>query len=432
MDQNSTGNVPLLVAFQSKSLFILTYHNGEPLMEMQTPAAGIAIVEWHRWRVLAVLGTLMAFASISTDVYLPAMPTMARELGAPRGVTEWTVSGYLIGLSLGQLFWGPIGDRYGRRTPILLGLVLFAIGSAGCALAGSIWAVIAWRLVQALGASAGVGLSRAMVRDLYKGHRAAQVMSTLITVLAIAPLIGPIIGGQILVTAGWRSIFWTLVGIGFVTFAAFRTLPETLPPALRVTSGVGKAISDYCTLLRDRRLLGYVAANGFFYIGLFAYIAGSPFAFITYHHLPPTLFGFVFGIGIVGVMIFSTINVRLVVRWSSKQLLMVGASLALLSSLGALTATLTGLGGLVGLALPLLFYISANGFIVANSVTGAFRLAPANAGAVSALSGATQYGSGMIGSMLVGALAEGTPLPMTAVMTISAALCLLCTLMIHD
>ncbi|REE07501.1 DHA1 family bicyclomycin/chloramphenicol resistance-like MFS transporter [Paraburkholderia sp. BL27I4N3] len=399
---------------------------------MQITAAERGTNEPRGWRVQVILGSLMALASISTDTYLPAMPTMAHELGAPRGATEWTVSGYLVGLSLGLLFWGPIGDRHGRRRPILLGLVLFAIGSAGCALAGSIWSLIGWRLVQALGASAGVGLSRAMVRDLYKGHRAAEVMSALITVLSIAPLIGPIIGGQILAAIGWRAIFWALVGIGFVTFAAFRTLPETLLPSERVAAGIGKAIYGYCTLLRNWRLLAYLGATGFFYVGIFAYIAGGPFALITYHHLPPTLFGFVFGIGMVGVMTFSTINMRLVGRRSSKQLLKIGATMALLSGLGAIAAAITGFGGLVGLAVPLTFYIAANGFVVANALTGAMKLAPSSSGSVSALAGAVQYGSGMFGSTLVGALADGTPRPMAAVMAVAAALSFLCVFLIKD
>jgi len=159
------------------------------------------------WRMLATLSALMAFASISTDLYLPAMPTMDRSLGASTGMMEWTISGYLIGFSLGQLLWGPIGDRYGRRLPVAIGILLFVIGSAGCALSGTASQMIGWRVLQAVGACAGVVLSRAMVRDLYEGSRAAEMLSLLITIMAIAPLVGPLIGGQILEIAGWRAIF---------------------------------------------------------------------------------------------------------------------------------------------------------------------------------------------------------------------------------
>lgn len=160
----------------------------------------------HGWRVLGILSALMGFPSISTDLYLPAMPSMGAALGASPGAMAWTVSGYLIGFSLGQLVWGPIGDRYGRRVPVALGLVLFVLGSAGCAMAGSVGALIGWRVLQALGACASVVLARAMVRDLYHGDRAAQMMSTLMTVMAIAPLFGPLLGGEIMALSGWREI----------------------------------------------------------------------------------------------------------------------------------------------------------------------------------------------------------------------------------
>src|SRR3954452_5133063 len=211
-------------------------------------ASGRAEAARHGWRVLAILSALMGFASISTDLYLPAMPEMGRALGADAGTVELTVSGYLIGFSLGQLLWGPIGDRHGRRLPVAIGLVLFVIGSAGCALAGSAWALIGWRIVQAAGACAGVVLARAMVRDLFEGYRAAQMLSTLMTVMAIAPLLGPVLGGQILAFAGWRAIFWTLVGVGLVTLLALLTLPETLPIERRNLDPLKRALAGYLEL----------------------------------------------------------------------------------------------------------------------------------------------------------------------------------------
>ena len=203
----------------------------------------------HDLPVLAILSTLLGFASISTDLYLPAMPAMGQALHAGAGAIALTVSGYLIGFSLGQLFWGPIGDRYGRRIPVAIGLVLFIIGAAGCALSGNVWEMIFWRVVQALGACAGVVLARAMVRDLYEGHRAAQMLSTLMTVMAIAPLLGPIAGGQILLLASWRAIFWVLVGVGVLTLAAMLYLPETLPVERRNYEKLSNAAARYVMLL---------------------------------------------------------------------------------------------------------------------------------------------------------------------------------------
>jgi DHA1 family bicyclomycin/chloramphenicol resistance-like MFS transporter len=380
----------------------------------------------HGWRVLGILSALMGFASISTDLYLPAMPAMGRALHAGAGTVEWTISGYLIGFSLGQLFWGPIGDRHGRRLPVAIGLVLFVIGSAGCALAGSIWAMIGWRVVQAVGACAGVVLARAMVRDLYEGNRAAQMLSTLMTVMAIAPLLGPILGGQILALAGWRAIFWTLVGVGLATLAALWTLPETLPAARRIHEPLTRALARYGELLRHRRLLGYACAGGFFYGGMFAYIAGSPFAYITYHHVPPRLYGLLFGAGVAGIMVTNFANSRLVTRLGSDRLLHWGAGAVAAAGVALAASAWRDWGGLAGLALPLFVYISAAGFIVANSIAGALAGFPERAGAVSALVGAIQYGAGIFGSALVGALADGTPRPMGWVIALAGIGSLLC------
>ena len=173
-------------------------------MTTETLRAGAtaASAAHHGIRVLAILSALMGFASISTDFYLPAMPTMAAALHTDAGTIGLTISGYLVGFSAGQLLWGPVSDRYGRRAPIWVGLLLFVIGSVGCALSGSAWTMIWWRVVQAGGASAGVVLSRAMVRDLYVGNSAAKMLSTLITVMAIAPLLGPILGAHIMALGG--------------------------------------------------------------------------------------------------------------------------------------------------------------------------------------------------------------------------------------
>ncbi|WGF89561.1 Bcr/CflA family multidrug efflux MFS transporter [Marinivivus vitaminiproducens] len=380
----------------------------------------------QHWGVLAILSTLMGFAAISTDLYLPAMPTMAGALGADTGTIELTVSGYLVGFSLGQLVWGPVGDRRGRRMPVAIGLVLFVLGSAGCALAGSAATMVGWRIVQALGASASVVLARAMVRDLYTGDRAAQMMSTLMTVMAIAPLLGPIVGGQILALAGWRAIFWTLVGVGLATLAALFSLPETLPAGRRNREPLGRALGEYGLLLRERRLLAYAGAGGFLYGGLFAYIAASPFAYITYHHVPPELYGLLFGGGIVGIMAANVVNARLVARAGSDRLLRAGSQSAALAGLVLAASAWTGWGGLWGLVVPLFVFVSSSGFILANSIAGALSDFPERAGAVSALVGALQYGSGIIGSALVGTLADGTPWPMGGVIALCGLGSMLC------
>ena len=382
------------------------------------------------WYVLAVLSMLMGFASISTDLYLPAMPLMAQSLAADTGMIELTISGYLIGFSLGQLLWGPISDRYGRRPSVAAGLVLFVIGSAGCALATSAQFLIAWRVVQAVGACAGVALSRAMVRDLYQGNRAAQMLSTLITVMAIAPLIGPTVGGQIVALAGWRAIFWVLVGVGLVTLLSLMTIPETLPASSRNQEHLGRAMLRYLTLLKNRRLLGYVGTGAFLYAGMYAYIAGTPFAYISYYHVPAQKYGLLFAVGIVGIMLANMLNARLVLRHGYDRVLLIGCYACAFSAIVTAFAAGSDWGGLWGLVVPLFIYASTTGLIVANSITGAMALFPERAGAVSALTGALQYGSGILGSGLVGLFADNTPWPMGWVIGVCGIGCLVSTLLL--
>jgi DHA1 family bicyclomycin/chloramphenicol resistance-like MFS transporter len=373
------------------------------------PPALVAPSDRKALGTLALLSLLMAFGPISTDLYLPALPTMAQALRSDPGTMEWTISGYLIGFSLGQLIWGPIGDRYGRRWPVAAGVALFAIGSAGCALSTSAGVMIAWRVFQAVGACAGVVLARAMVRDLYTGSRAAQMLSMLITVMAIAPLVGPIVGSEILRYSAWPGIFWLLVAIAVATFVALFTLPETLPKARRRRDGLAGALRSYVHLMGDRRILGFAATGACLYFGVFAYVAGSPFAYIAYYGLTPRAYGLVFGSGILGIMATNLINARFVTRFGSVAMLRWGASIAAFSGLWAAVAAGTGVGGLPGLVAPLFLFIATNGLVVANSIAGALSAFPRRAGTVSALVGALQYGAGIGGSGLLGLFADGTP-----------------------
>lgn len=401
----------------------LLHAKTEGKIDVVTPAA-------PGWYVLAVLSLLMGFASISTDLYLPAMPVMGQSLGASTGMIEWTVSGYLIGFSSGQLLWGPISDRHGRRLAVGSGLILFVIGSAGCALANDALALIGWRIVQALGACASVALSRAMVRDLYHGTRAAQMLSTLITVMAIMPLVGPLVGGQIVAISGWRAIFWLLVAVGLVTMGALYTIPETLPVQHRNREPLGRALLRYGELLKNRRLLGYLGAGGFLYAGMFAYVAGTPFVYISYYHFPARLYGLLFALGIIGIMAANIMTRWLVGRFGYDRVLLFGAIAAAFTAIWAGFVAHGGLGGLWGLVVPLFLFASTTGLIVANSITGALADFPKRAGAVSALTGAVQYGSGIFGSGLVGLWADGTPRPLGLVVALSGVGCLLSMLLL--
>jgi DHA1 family bicyclomycin/chloramphenicol resistance-like MFS transporter len=381
-------------------------------VETAVTNANATVAGLGRLWVPVVLSALLAFASISTDMYLPALPVLGAALHADPGLMELTISSYLIGFSLGQLLWGPIGDRYGRRMPIAIGLVLFVIGSAGCALSVTAGQMIGWRVIQAIGACAGPVLARAMVRDLYSRERSAQMLSTLMTVMAVAPLVGPAAGAQVLALWSWQAIFWSIAGFGLLTLVALWTLPETLPRARRDSQPLRLALGDYFILAWNPRVLGYAISGGFFYGGAFAYIAGTPFAYIDYYRVTPQTYGLLFATGIVGIMLTNLFNARLVTRVGSDRLLWFGTVGAALAGVAVALNARFGWGGLIGLVTPLFLYIAMAGLILANSLAGALAAFPHRAGAVSALVGAMHYGAGVLSAAMLGWFADGTPWPM--------------------
>lgn len=360
-------------------------------------------------RILLILSTLMSFASMSTDMYLPALPAITRALHASAANIDLTFSTFLIGFSLGQLLWGPISDRYGRRFPVAAGMVLFIIGSAGCALSASVWQLMGWRVVQALGACAGPVLARAMVRDLYGREHAARMLSTLILIMGIAPLAGPLLGGQLLNIGSWRIIFWALVGFGVATLAWLHWLPETLALSKRSRGPLRGAFADYLTVAADARLLGYALSGGFFYAGVYAFVVGTPFVYIEYFHVSPQSYGLLFGVNIVGMMAANFVNARLLTRFGSERMFRIGTGVLAAAGCALALDARFAWGGLAGLVVPIFFYMSMNGLIVANSVAGALAAHPRRAGTASSLIGAMHYGSGILSAAMVGWCADGTP-----------------------
>ncbi|KPX03113.1 MFS transporter [Pseudomonas syringae] len=285
--------------------------------------------------------------------------------------------------------------------------------------------MICWRVVQALGACANVVLARAIVRDLYEVRHAAQKMSTLMTIMAVAPLGGPTVGGQILHLFSWQAIFWALVLFGSLTLASLMLLPEILPSEQRSPASMRDIAQRYGVLLRMPKFLAYIATGGFFYTGTFAYIAGSPFAYIAYHHVDPQWYGALFGAGIVGLMMTNQLNARLLNRYDIDQLLMVGGLISAIAGCVIAIATWKDWGGLPLHIAGCFVFVTATGFVLANALTGALNCLPRFAGTASVLSGALQYGAGMLGAALVAKFANGTPWPMGLVVGVCGLGCLL-------
>lgn len=355
---------------------------------------------------ILILSGLMAFTSLSTDIYLPAMPTMAKDL---HGNVELTITGFLIGFTIAQLIWGPISDHMGRRKPLFIGMVLFIIGSAGCALSTSITQIVFWRVFQALGACTGPMLARAMIRDLFARTRAAQMLSTLVLVMAIAPIAGPLIGGQIIRLSTWHSIFWLLVVIGALMFISLNWLPETLPEEKRVKASLAGAFRNYRSLLTNGRFMRYTLSLTFYYVGAYAFITGSPFVYISYYHVDPQHYGWLFALNIIGVMAMSVVNRRLVQRHALEQLLKYATMLATLAAVALALLVKLESGGIVAIIVSIFLLFSMNGIIAATSTAAALDAVPNIAGSASALIGALQYGSGIISSLLLAAFSDGTP-----------------------
>lgn len=392
---------------------------------MQTTVSTSPQKQHPGFYVLIILSVLMGFASISTDFYLPAMPAMQNDLHSNASAMEYTISGYLVGFSIGQLFWGIISDRHGRKIPIAAGLVLFIIGSAGCALSHTVAAVIFWRIIQATGACAGVVIARAIVRDLYAGIQAARILSLLMTIMGIAPLLGPMIGGQIAHFAGWRAIFWLLTAIGFLTLAALWAMPETLALQKRQVNSWLNAFQRYGVLLKHRKIVALAGICGFFYLGTFAYVAATPFVYISYYHVPVRSYGLLFGLGVLGIMATNLINRRLVNRLGTLRLLKSGVYIAFCAAMMLCITSYTGWGGLTGIVAPLFVFFSMTGLIVANAIALSMQDFSHEAGTMSALIGTIQYGGGILGSAMVGFFTNGTPWTLGWVTGLSAIGCLI-------
>lgn len=373
-------------------------------------------------KLALILGLLAAFGPLSIDMYLPAFPAIGADLKAEPAAVQATLALFFVGIAGGQLIYGPLADRFGRRGPLLAGCLLYATGSIGCALATDVDQLIAFRLVQALGGCAGMVMSRAVIRDLFDERQSAVMLARLMLVMGAAPILAPLIGGQLLEIAGWRSIFWLLSGIGvlaLVVVALF--LPESLPVERRRRQGPGEIALTYLRFAIDRRFIAPALASGAAMGAMFAYISGSPFVFIELHQVPPAAYGWLFGVNAAGLILASQFNARLV-RGSSPAQIMRRANLVqALAGLVLVAVAISAVStpgttlALVAIMLPLFLCIAMNGLINPNATAVAMAPFGARAGSAAALLGLIQFGTGAISAAIVGALDDGTAWPMAAV-----------------
>ncbi len=378
----------------------------------------------RRVRLLLILGALSAFAPLSIDMYLPALPALGRGFGVSAAQVQLTLSACLLGLALGQLVAGPLSDALGRRRPLLVGVAAYTVASLLCVLAPSVGALVAVRFVQGLAGAAGIVIARAVVRDRYAGVAAARYFSLLMLVNGLAPILAPIIGGQLLRVTSWRGVFVVLAAIGALLLLATASgLDETLAPADRHTGGLPATLSTFRRLLADRFFVGYALSSGLSFAAMFAYIAGSPFVLQDIYGLSPQLFSLVFGVNALGIMAASQINGQLVGRVPLPRLLAMGLTGTALGGIAVLAAVL-GHVGLIGVTPALFVVVSSQGIVLPNATSLALSGHPSTAGSASALLGVLQYVIGAAAAPLVGVGGTATALPMAVVIALLGSLAL--------
>jgi DHA1 family bicyclomycin/chloramphenicol resistance-like MFS transporter len=362
-----------------------------------------------------LLALLVAFGPVATDLYVPSMPEIGRLLGASPAEVQLTLSSYLVGFAFGQIIYGAISDRYGRKPVLLFALVLFCAASAACAAAPGIELLIAARILQALGGSGAIVLARAIVRDCYAGDRAGRELSTMGAIMSIAPVLAPLIGSVVQISFGWRANFIIVVSVGcFALLVVWQSLPETLHQrSARVISMV-EILRDYRMLLKDRTLLAHIAIVSTSYAGLFAWISGSPFVLQELHGLSALEFGFAFGLACIGSVFGAALAAPLVMRIGLAltiglgTIALAGGGLAMVASVALATHSVAAL------VLSMMLYQAGLGLAMPQAIAGALTPFPDHAGAASSLVGFMQQTSAALLGAVVGHMLGFTAWPLAA------------------
>lgn len=357
---------------------------------------------------------------MSIDMYLPALPELGGEFGASPGHVQLSVASFFLGLAVGQGFYGPLSDRFGRTRPLFVGLALFVLASIGCALAPTIDFLIAVRFFQALGACSGQVIVRAVVRDLFEPREAVQMFSLLVLVMGVSPVLAPLAGGQMLLFFKWRAIFWAMSVLGAIGLAgALIRLKETHTKK-RTPLVLRNVLAVYLLLLKDRAFVGYIVTGGMAMAGMFAYIVGSPYVFIEHFHLTTGQFGLIFGINALGLVLAAQLNARLVRRFTSDAIIRKVLVVQVVSGIVLFVGTLSGFLQLYGIAVLLFIYVSSVGCLFPNITAMAMAPHGARAGSASALIGVLQFALAAGSASLIGAANSGSALPVASLIGICA------------
>lgn len=368
-----------------------------------------------RRRLIPILALTTALGPMSIDMYLPSLPALQEHFHSDAATTQQTLAAYFIGLSIGQLFYGPISDSLGRRKPMIFGLLLYVLAAVGCLFAREMEHLVALRFLQALGGCAGMVITRAITRDCFPAQAMARVLSLLLLIMSVAPILAPMAGGYLFRWFGWQSIFFVLVVYGLIcALAVGFGIPETLRGERKPLSFAGAA-RTYAKLIGHRRFMGYALAGATGQAGLFAYISSSSFVFIDHYGVSPEHYAWIFGFNACGLIGASQLNslalnylpVQRVLRYALRVYSTAGVLMVL--------AAVTGFGGMWSVLAGLFVCMSAMGFSFPNSTAAAMAPFGDRAGSAAALLGTLQFAIASVASFAAGHLYNGSALPMAMI-----------------
>jgi MFS transporter, DHA1 family, multidrug resistance protein len=368
-----------------------------------------------------LLGFLTAVGPATTDMYLPAFPAIEASFGARSGSAQLTLAAWFAGLAIGQLSQGTLSDRFGRKRPLIVATAIYTLACLGCALAPSIQWLAAFRALAAIGASAGMVIPRAMVRDLAEGHAAAVLLSRLSLVMGAAPILAPTVGSAVLAFADWRGIFWILTAYGVACWIlVVLLLPDTLPEERRIRLRPGEQLARYRSIFAERGFLTHASMGGFATFAFFAYLGGSSPVFIQGFGLTPAQYATIFGVNSFGLICCAQLNPHLLRRLGHNRVLR-GVSCIHLAATSALTViAFAGWHTLPLVIAPVFVAIGCMGMLNPNTIVGALARHQHHAGSASSLMGTGQYLLGAISGLMVGLVTDGTPRGMAALMLLGS------------
>lgn len=376
--------------------------------------------------LVVLLAALAAFAPMSIDMYLPALPSIARDLGVPAREVQATLAVFMAGFSFGMLIYGPVSDRFGRRPVMLAGILVFIIASLACIYVDRIDQLILARLFQAIGGGAASILARTVVRDLFTAEEAASVLSLMMVMTTLAPVLAPLAGAGLLEFFDWRAIFVVLFGFGAASMLlVLLLLPETHSKEARGGITMMQALGAYWHILSNGPAFGLTVASSAVFAGLFAYIAGSSFVYIEHFGMTPGFYAMLFATISAAVMASAFANSRLTRHFELKGLLSAGVLVTFAAGLYLVVVELSGLEGPFTIMIGLMAFVSMVPIIGANGMALLMARYPRNSGAAAATLGAAQFGFGALAALAVGALHDGTAFSMCVVIGAAGLIALL-------